>query len=533
MALPAIFNRDRGRRLAAIAALVLFQGCAAGGAAFATRALFAAMHGSDALPPAALAALVAAGAAIALTRVAARVLGERLGQDYAREVRAALFDRAARMPARAVAERRAGYMSLRFVGDMTAFRNWIGLGIPRLVAGAILIPATLVILVLLDPVFGLVVLPVIGVTLLCSLAGGRRLVGLQRTLRQRRARIAADMAERMPLAPHLDRLGRRGKELALLDKRTDALIRAALRHRRLAETLRALPELAGGLAAALLILAGYAQGVPPAGIAAALATMGLLLGPLRDLGGVLNHRAAYRAAAIKAEAALARKTRDLYRGGRAVGQGPIDVTFEGVALPSGRTLDMHIDGGAEISLPLDALDCQAVGDALLGLDDLPRGRILLSGVDLRDLSRGSLRRGVLRIGTSPEILQGSLRRVLLMGVTRRIGDPALADLAASVGLGPALARLGGLDGTVREGGGNLTRAERVSLCIARAHLIRPRLVIVDTSCDAAMHDRIDVYVGTRAATVIRQGSERTCSRTGDTAIAARPAREGRHLLPQT
>lgn len=504
MALPPLLDRKRGRSLAAVALLMLVQGAAAGAAAFATRALFQAMHSGGDLPMAGVATLIAAGAVIAVTRIMARTLGERIGQNYAYQIRAALFDHAARMPARAVAERRAGYMSLRFVGDMTAFRNWIGLGVPRLIAGAILIPAMLSILWLLDPIFAVVVLPVFAMALLGSFAGGQRLVGLQRKLRVRRARIAAEMAERMPLAPQLDRLGRRGKELALLERRTNGMIRVALRHRLNAETLKALPDLAGGLAAALLILAGHRQGVGPAAIAAALAALGLLLAPLRDLGGVWNHRAAYRAAATKAEAALSRKTRDLYRGDLGLAKGPLDVSFEGVALPSGQTLNLRIKRGTRACLPVGELDCQMIRDILLGLDTPSSGRVLLSGVDLRELSRGSLRRGVLRVGPGPDILQGSLRRVLLMGATHRVEDAALEEIAKAAGLGSLIDRLGGLGGTVREGGRNLTQGERIGICVARVRLMRPRLILVDRECDDAARARIAAHLKTRAATVIEQ-----------------------------
>ncbi|NCO86334.1 MAG: ABC transporter ATP-binding protein [Rhodobacterales bacterium] len=502
MTLPPLLDRGRGRGLALVAALTLVQGGAAGAAAFATRGLFEAMHGRVALPVGALAILAGAGALIAVTRVAARYLGERIGQDYARQIRAALFDHAARMPARAVAERRAGYMSLRFVGDMTAFRNWLGLGLPRLVAGALLIPATLAVLWLLDPVFAWAVLPVFALTLLGISLGGLRLVPLQRQLRMRRARIAAEMAERMPMAPHLDRLGRRGTELAQLDKRTDAMVKAALRHRLAAETLKALPDLAAGVAAALVILAGHRAGLSAGSIAAALAALGLLLSPLRDLGGVWNHRAAFRAASAKAEAALSRAQRNLYRAGKSLPKGAVDVVFENVALPSGATLSCHAARGATTDLVVGERDSEAVIDMLLGLDTPTAGRILLSGVDLHDLSRGSLRRGVLRIGASPEILQGSLRRVLLMGCTERPEDAVLEKMARDHGLGPVLGRLGGLGGTVREGGRNLSRSERIAISLVRLHLLRPRLILLDPDCDAGVRSSVANQLKHRAATVI-------------------------------
>lgn len=503
--LPPLLDRKRARGLAAVAALTVLQGTAAGAAAFATRSLFEAMHGGEALPVTELTELVGAGVVIAATRVTSHQLGERIGQDYAREIRTALFEHTARMPARAVAARRAGYMSLRFVGDMTAFRNWLGLGLPRLIAAIVLIPAMLLVLWLLDPVFALVVTPIFALCLVLIAWGGSRLVPLHRRLRARRARIAAEMAERMPMAPHLDRLGRRGKELGLLDKRTDAMVRAALAHRFGVESLKALPDLAAGIAAALVILAGYQAGLGTGSIAAALAALGLLLSPLRDLGGVWNHRAAYRSAAIKAGAALSRAQRDMYRGGKSLPKGGVGVVFEDVALASGMHMSFQAAGGIATELVLGELDAEAVIDMLLGLDPPHAGAILLSGIDLRDLSRGTLRREVMRIGTMPDILQGSFRRALVMGCDVRPDDDALTKMAHSAGLSAPLDRVGGLDGTVLEGGKNLARAERLAISLVRIRLSRPRLVLLgpDISDPLASHLVADLQAKNRTLIRIR------------------------------
>lgn len=505
MALPPLLDRGRGRGLALVAALTLAQGLAAGAAAFATRGLFEAMHRGAAPPAALLAVVVGAGAVIAAARVAARQAGERIGQDYAKQIRTALFAHAALMPAREVANRRAGYMSLRFVGDMAAFRNWIGLGLPRLVAAAVLLPAMLAVLWLLDPAFLGAALPVVAAAAALSLAGGGELRPLHRKLRARRARIAAEMSERMPLAPHLDRLGRRETEIAQLEKRGGKMIAAALRLRLAAETLRALPDLAAGVAAALVMLAGYRAGAGTGAIAGALAATALTMTPLRDLGGVWNHRAAFRAAAAKAETALSRAERGMYLGAKKLPVGPIEAVFENVGLPSGAAMDIRVAPGARVALPVDDLDFAAATDLLLGLDSPVSGRVVLSGVDLRDLSRGSLRRGVARIGPTPAILQGSLRRALTLGRSRRPDDDALEAMAREEGLGPAIERLGGLAGTVREGGRNLSRSERIAVSLVRARLLRARLLLLDPGLDRATLDRVDAYLKKRKATVLSSG----------------------------
>jgi ABC-type transport system involved in cytochrome bd biosynthesis fused ATPase/permease subunit len=505
MVLPKLLERKRGLGMTAVICLTLVQGAGAAAAAFATRRLFEAMHSGASLQSTDLTILVGSGALIAATRVAARQIGESIGQDYAKQIRAAVFEHAARMPARAVMARRPGYMSLRFVGDMAAFRNWPALGLPRLVAAIVLVPALLTVLWLLDPIFAIAVFPVIALALSLITLGGIRLVPMQRRLRARRARIAADMAERMSIAPYLDRLGRRERELSLLERRTTSMVETALRHRLTAECLNVVPDLSAGIAAALIIVVGHMGGLGTGDIAAALATLGLLLAPLRDLGGVWNYRAAHKVASTKAQAALSRMPRDLYRAGKSLPKGKVDVVVDDVGLPSGQRLSLKAAGGTIYDLFLDELDADFVLDMLLGLDAPPTGRIMLSGIELPDLSRGTLRRNVQSIGVRPVILQGSLRRALVMGCDDRPDDATLVRLASDAGLGKLLDRLGGLGGTVLEGGKNLTQSERLGIALVRTSLAQPRLVVAYADYDPAVLPKalLDLHRANEGLTIIR------------------------------
>ena len=177
-------------------------------------------------------------------------------------------------------------------------------------------------------------------------------------------------------------------------------------------------------------------------------------------------------------------------------------------LPSGQILTLHTKGGTEAYLAIDELDAQAVRDMLLGLDTPTAGRILLSGVDLRDLSRGSLRRNVQCLSAAPELLQGSLRRALLMGCDHRPEEETLEHLAHDLGLGPLLDRLGGLSGTVLEGGKNLTQTERLALSLARVRLAQPKLLLLAPEVDESTRVRLPSHLRKRNTTVIQLGSAR-------------------------
>jgi ABC-type transport system involved in cytochrome bd biosynthesis fused ATPase/permease subunit len=280
------------------------------------------------------------------------------------------------------------------------------------------------------------------------------------------------------------------------------MVSAALAHRLAVESLKALPDLAAGIAAAIVIYAGHQAGLDTGSIAAALAALGLLLSPLRDLGGVWNYRAAYLAASLKAQAVLSRAGRDMYRAGKSLPQGPIDVEFCDVALPSGTRLSLRVRAGGATRLALGDLDAESATDLLLGLDAPMAGTILLSGIDLRDLSRGSLRRDVHRIGTMPDLLQGSVRRALLMGCDARPDDGALEQLARAVGLGAMLDRLGGLNGTILEAGKNLAQDERLAISLVRSDLLRPRLILLGPDIDDCLALRLQDSLPLQGTTMI-------------------------------
>jgi ABC-type multidrug transport system fused ATPase/permease subunit len=527
MAMPTLLENGRWRGLALVSLVTLLQGAAAGVAAFATRGLFNAMHATTPLPTGLIAALAASGLVIAGARVVSRLMGERLGQDYALSVRLALLEHAAGMPASAVAKRRSGYMSLRFVGDMTAFRNWLGKGLPRLIAGAVMIPAACAVLWGLEPRFALVVVPLFVVTLCVMAFAGPRLEPLHRRLRARRARIAAEMAERMPMAPELDRMGRRPTEMRSLRKRTERMIRAALQRLFWAETLKALPDAVAGIAACAVIVTGAQTGTGTGTIAGALAAIGLVLTPLRDLASVWNFHAAYLAAHRKCVAALARGQRTVGAGDKRLPDGPVRLCLRDLPMQQGAPLSLDVPAGDLRTLNCDPHDADRLFSALCGLEQVPPGKITLSGLCLTELSRGSLRRGVQRLDSAPLVLKGSLRRNLVLGLRHVPPDRKLTRVARKAGLEDLLARYGGLDGALAEGGRDLSAAERSALSLARLLLGRPKLVLLGEALwhlGSGAPDALAAHLDTCGTTVLRHP---VLTRTGrDGGMAATLVSEG-------
>jgi len=517
--LPDIFGEGRAKGIALVAVLAVGQAAAAGVAAFATRDVFAAFAAGGAEPPiGSFGLILAAGALIAALRVAERSIGEGVGQAYAASLRKALFHHLTRMPAGEVSRRRSGALAIRFVGDLTAVRNWVSLGVARLISGAIVLPGAIAALVLLDPVLAAAAAVPLLLSLVTMAILAPGLAPLHRRLRSKRARLAADMTERVPVAPELRLLGRDGKEMGRLDQSAWSLRAAAVARARASATLRAVPEIGATAAAAALLGAAFMTGAAAAEAAGALAALSILALPLRDLAGIWDRRRAWEVARDKCLAVLDAPVLEQLPEptGRDV-DGPARVDFDHVA--AGALRDICIAAGAGEKIVI--IGPNGAGKSTLlslvaGLEHAAEGRVAIDGVDIRRLSDRERRKTVAYVGARSPILQGSLRRALTLGIDPRPDDEAIKAAVRRYGLGDAMQRLGGLDGRLAEGGRNLSSGEVRRVHLVRAALAGPGVLLLDEPDDA-----LDVEGRACVERLVKETSATTLIVSHDLSLARR------------
>jgi ATP-binding cassette subfamily B protein/ATP-binding cassette subfamily C protein CydC len=485
-AVPPPLGDGRGRRLAVVALWAVAQGAAAAVAALSLRAVFAALHDGGGVPIWAVAALASAGVALAGARVMERTAAEGLGYAYAQALRRRLLGRLARQPARAVARRRTGYVALRFVGDLSAARLWLSQGLARLIAAAVVAPIALGALALWDWRLAIAAGAPLALGAAATALLARRLGPAQEKLRARRAQIAAEMVERAPLAPLLRLTGRLSQEQSALEDRSAALERAATAHARAAALARGAADAAWGLSAAALVGATIAFDAAPADLAMALALTGLLLRPLRDLAGVADRREAWRVAREKLDAIL---TQPRLPAGAPPVKADADagaperggaLAIEALSGPGVADVTLSAPAGARIAVigPVGS-GKSALLALIAGLEAPTSGAVRIDGADPLALGVVARARALAFIGPQAPVLRGSLRRALTLGLRKRPRDATVLSTARDFGLGPALERLGGLDGRVEEGGRNLSDGERRAVLLTRAALSRARLLLLD------------------------------------------------------
>lgn len=231
-------------------------------------------------------ALGGLGAALMALRVAELRDAERLGLDYVAETRLGLFD--GLMEGRASTAH--GIAMSRLMNDLSALRNWVGLGLARSVTAGLALVGCLAAGASLSPVaLAAIGLPVAGVALAASVMVrplGRR-TGEVRTARGRLARLLGEalLAREMLVDFGQTRRMRRRVSTAS-DSLTDRL-RARIS---VAAALRGLPDTVLPGAVVVALLAGLPAADQSVGI---VLLAGIAAGPLRQAMRAIEYRAAF------------------------------------------------------------------------------------------------------------------------------------------------------------------------------------------------------------------------------------------------
>ena len=475
--LPPIAQGERRRSFSLMIAAALGQGAMLVLSALAVReAIGTVRSGDQILPLTTLGMIAGAGVGLATLRYAERVLAEHVAQSYVAQLREVLFLRFSKAPASWLSQQRTGSLSLRYVGDLTAIKNWVGVGVARTISAGIMLPLAFLVLLAIDVRLGLAAgMPII-LALVVMLRLGPPLRDAQAEVRKRRSRLAAAMTERLQQATALRQAGRIGIEKRSLRLQSSEIISAAVHRVQLSAIIRAMPDAASGVAGATTIWVCLSYNVPIGETVAALLTLSMIVRPMRHIADIRDRHSAWLVANEKLRRALNMpQIGRLRREGRKPREGRAALMVRSV--PLGESLiSFKLPRGAIRMLEAkDSAKAAHLLRLLGGLEDQKTGYLRVLGRRAGELDP----KAVLYLGAASPSLRGSLRRDMSIGTGRSIEDDEILSVLDTLDLQPLVARIGGLSGRIDEGRRNLSATEQRGILLARGLLAQPELALVD------------------------------------------------------
>ncbi len=459
-----------------------------------------------------IAALIICATLAGLMRYAERINAERLGQDFTYHVRLALYDQLVSIAPWTLQKRSRGGHLLRFIGDLTALRQWLSQGLSTLTVATVTALVSLIALAFINDVLAITVAVILFAGAGIAMTFGQKLHERVKISRHKRARIAANVNEKIASLPVVQVFNQIKRERNILSKQSHSLKAAMIDRAVVMGRLRGVTEVTNGLATVAVLFVGayeVTQGrTTPGMVVASMSILGMLLPSFRNLGRIYEYWHSYRVSVEHIEKFLL--TPELIvdepeNERLKVTSG--EVEFQNIFLGEiFRGLNGKVPGGSKVAI----VGPNGVGKSTLlnmigRLVEPDSGKILIDNQNIKNCTLRSIRRVIGIVSPDLPLLRGTIERNLRYR-KRSATAVELEKVCRLCGVDKVISELPeGMNTHVVDGGINFSFGQRQRIALARALLGKPKILLldeVDANLDFSSKKLFDQIIATYEGTVI-------------------------------
>ena len=388
----------------------------------------------------------------------------------------------------------SGQLLSRVTSDLSTIRRFSGFGMIFLITNVIQLILTSALLLHLYWPLGLVVVIAAAPIIYTSMSFEKRYVLVSRRVQDQRGDIATQVEESALGIRVIKSFGRSSYAFDKYDLRATRLYESEMQQVRLAAKFWTFLEVLPNVAlVAVLLLGALAVGNDALSLGTLVAFVTLMLSlvwPVESLGVILAMLQESMTAADRVLEILDTKPK-IIGGDRTVDdpQGHVRLESVGFTFPDAdepvlHDINLDIAPGETVAIVGATGSGKTALTALIPrLRDVTAGRLLVDGIDVRDLTLPSLRSIVATAFEDPTLFSMSARENIALG------RPEASDEEIREGLEIAQALFvydlpWGLDTRIGEQGMSLSGGQRQRVALARAIVARPHVLILDDTLSA-------------------------------------------------
>lgn len=456
--------------------------------------------------------ILLAGAVDAAINLLRRWMMTRATSALEADIRLDLFDQLQALPLGFHKRWESGQLLSRIMSDLGLLRRFMSFGLLMLIMNTIQIVVVVSIMVAMHWQLGVSVLvaviPVVAVTTYLV----RRFGIVSRDVQDRTGDVASTAEEALHGVRVIRSFGRVPHAFRAFDRRAMDLRDSGVQRMRLAAVLWTLLE-AFPSVLLVVVLGGAAvaaaDGLLTLGQVVSFVTLLLSLAwPVGSLGFLLSFMREAQTAADRvcevfdAPLTVVSGTRRISDPRGAVSLRGVSFRFDDAATPTLTDVTLDIAPGETVALVGGTGSGKSTIVSLIPrLQDVTGGAVLIDGVDVRDLDLRQLRSLVATAFEDPILFSMSARENLTLGRPEAT-DEDVADALRVASAEFVYDLPWGLDTRLGEQGLSLSGGQRQRLALARAILVRPRILVLDDTLSALdIHTEAEVEAALKSTLV--------------------------------